>query len=192
MARPKAFDPIEILDKAMRLFWRRGYEATSIQGLVDHLGINRQSLYDTYGDKIALFLRAIERYTETIIRPGLAALEAPGSPLGNVRKLIAIWAGQATNPDLPGCLITNTITEMSTRDGELSDLTHAAIALIEHRLYRALERAVEQGELHVSTDTQALARFLTGMAQGIHVMGQHTKSRESIRDIVCVTLAVLD
>ncbi len=72
MARHKEFDQDEALQKAMEAFWARGYEATSMQDLVEHMGINRQSLYDTFGDKHSLFLKALDRYHEVETRKLLA------------------------------------------------------------------------------------------------------------------------
>src|SRR5437588_10770448 len=79
MARPKTFDRTEMLDRAMELFWYRGYEATSIHDLLEHLEISRQSLYDTFGDKHALFLEALKRYEEKGKASMVATLNGSGS-----------------------------------------------------------------------------------------------------------------
>src|SRR6266852_1410049 len=87
MARPKEFDRDQALQKAMEVFWSRGYEAASIQDLVKHMGINRQSLYDTFGDKHALYLQALDRYREVEGRKLLELLERPGSVKKSLRQL---------------------------------------------------------------------------------------------------------
>src|SRR5882762_5197437 len=89
MARHKEFDRDEALHKAMEVFWSRGYKATSIQDLVKHMGINRQSLYDTFGDKHALYLLALDRYREIEVRKLFDLLERPGSVKKNLRQLFA-------------------------------------------------------------------------------------------------------
>src|SRR5256714_15658440 len=87
MARPKEFDRDEALQKAMEVFWSRGYEAASINDLVKHMGINRQSLYDTFGDKHALYLQALDRYREVEGRKMFELLEQPGSVKKSLRQL---------------------------------------------------------------------------------------------------------
>ena len=79
MARTKTFDPSVALEQAMAVFWLKGYEATSMQDLVEAMGINRASLYATFGDKRQLFLAAIAHYDATVVRPAMAPLEAPGA-----------------------------------------------------------------------------------------------------------------
>ena len=80
MARPKAFDVERALDRAVEVFWTRGYEATSLCDLLEHMEIGRQSLYDTFGDKHGLFLAALERYRRAMSQSLLGALERPLQP----------------------------------------------------------------------------------------------------------------
>ena len=87
MARQKEFHRGEVLHKAMEVFWTRGYEAASIQDLVKHMGINRQSMYDTFGDKHSLFLEALDHYREIQSRKVFEVLERPGSMKKNLRQL---------------------------------------------------------------------------------------------------------
>jgi TetR/AcrR family transcriptional repressor of nem operon len=87
MARQKEFNRDEVLHKAMEVFWMRGYERASIQDLVEHMGISRQSIYDTFGDKHWLFLQALDRYREIQSRKVFAVLERPGSMKKNLRQL---------------------------------------------------------------------------------------------------------
>ncbi|HSH40807.1 MAG TPA: helix-turn-helix domain-containing protein, partial [Arenicellales bacterium] len=86
MSRNKAFDETEVLERAMTLFWRKGYEATSIQELVTHTGIQRGSLYATYGDKRRLFLAALDHYCGVIAARRLHVLTAPGSGKAAIRR----------------------------------------------------------------------------------------------------------
>src|SRR5436305_13985260 len=87
MARQKEFDRDEVLHKAMEVFWTRGYEGASMQDLVKRMGINRQSIYDTFGDKHSLFLQSLDRYREIESRKLFAVLERPGSVKKNLRQL---------------------------------------------------------------------------------------------------------
>src|SRR5690349_24968801 len=87
MPRPKSFDQDTVLDQAVQLFWERGYEATSMADLEAHLGLGRQSLYNTFGDKQALFLKALERYRNDVGGEALARLNAPGAGLDAIRSV---------------------------------------------------------------------------------------------------------
>src|SRR6266700_5433476 len=109
MARPKTFDRTQMLDKAIELFWDRGYEATSINDLLDHLGIRRQSLYDTFGDKHTLFLEALKRYDQRNSAT-IDILEGSGSGKEAIERVFhrAVQTLGQTKPPR-GCLIVNTM-----------------------------------------------------------------------------------
>ena len=192
IGRPKEFDHDEALESAMDVFWTKGYEATSVQDLLDHMGINRGSMYGTFGDKHALFVEAVEHYARTVMQHAYDTLEAPGSPLGNVRKLITMWAELAASGECRGCLITNTAVELAPHNPAVAEAVKSALRLLEKALHKTLERAVEAGELPAETNTRALARFLTSSGQGLVVMGKANVSRATIKDIVAVTLSVLE
>ena len=89
MARPKAFDEEVVLDRAVEVFWAKGYEATSIQDLVDAMGIQRGSLYATFGGKHQLFLTALDRYGEVVVKKLLAILESKPSALESIEQFFA-------------------------------------------------------------------------------------------------------
>src|SRR5260370_742343 len=97
MSAVKQFDRKEVLDRAMRVFWERGYEATSIQNLVEATGINRASLYATFGGKKELFINSLSRYEEVFVKPLCAALDAP-TPRRATSGCAGIAAASATPP----------------------------------------------------------------------------------------------
>src|SRR6185503_2842523 len=113
MVRTKQFDKHTALDEAMELFWQRGYHATSIQDLVDHLGVNRQSLYDTYGGKEQLFLAALERYREIQAAPVRRLLERDGPVREILRDLFRSFVDGVLSEDSKGCFMVNTATEVA-------------------------------------------------------------------------------
>ena len=120
MARPKSFDPDDALDEAMRAFWRRGYAATSIHDLTEAMGINKFSLYSTFGDKRAVFLAALDRYTKRVVGTMLADLEAPEAGLAEIRQYFEIIVGGATRShEVCGCLMTNSGIELAPEDAEI-------------------------------------------------------------------------
>jgi len=184
VARPKAFDPDEVLDRAVDLFWRRGYEATSVQDLVDHLGISRVSLYATFGDKHTLYLLALDRYEER---------NAAGLPedCDALEAIEALFRAAADDPERRGCLMVNTATELATLDAEAGAKVTAALRRAEDTFRAALERARAAGDLPLDRDPVALARFLTLAYQGVRVMAKAGAPQQSLDDAVTVTLTTL-
>src|SRR6478609_6945275 len=118
MARTKEFDPDAVLQSALELFWRRGYEATSMTDLVEHIGIGRASIYATFGSKHELYLKALDRYTETHDPLLMSELSQPGPALPAVRTLVRRFAAEAASPEgrLNGCFVTNTAAELAPHD----------------------------------------------------------------------------
>jgi TetR/AcrR family transcriptional repressor of nem operon len=102
--RPRSFDEDQVLDRAMLLFWKKGYEATGLSELEQATGLGRQSLYGAFGDKRALFLRIVERYFERILKPSVVdVLDAPGSGRANIESIFKQWESVAEAPDFHGC-----------------------------------------------------------------------------------------
>ena len=191
MARHKEFDRDEALHKAMEVFWSRGYEAASINDLVRHMGINRQSLYDTFGDKHALYLQALDRYREVEGRKIVELLEQPGSVKKNLRQLFQIAIEKALC-DRRGCFMGNAMSELAGRCKDTAARTCSNMGAAHEAFYRALLRGKREGELKGIRDPRAMARFLYSSLQGLVLMGKATQDRKTLNDIVTVTLSVLD
>ena len=193
MARKKEFDREEVLEKAMEVFWRKGYEATSIQDLVECMGINRGSLYDTFTDKHTLFLDAIAHYRHTVVEQAFARLAAPGaSKQAIIDHFHAVVDRAIVDGRRWGCLMTNTIVELSAHDSVIAARTQANLQQIDNTFYQALVRAKQQGELKPDHDLHALAQYLTASMQGLRVISKVTPDPSVLRDIVKVVLTVLD
>jgi TetR/AcrR family transcriptional repressor of nem operon len=193
MARHKEFDRDEALHKAMEVFWARGYEAASIQDLVNHTGVNRQSLYDTFGDKHALFLQALDRYHEVESRKLFDLLEKPGSVKKALRQLFTFVVEESLcNKERRGCLMGNAMSELGGRCKATAAKTCRNMAAIEDALYRALVRGMRNGELKGVREPRAVARFLYSSFQGLVLMAKAKRDRKTLEDVVKVTLSVLD
>ncbi|PYK08000.1 MAG: TetR family transcriptional regulator [Verrucomicrobia bacterium] len=168
MARQKEFDRDEVLHKAMEVFWSRGYEGTSIQDLVQHMGVNRQSIYDTFGDKHSLFLEALDHYREIQSRKVFEVLERPGSMKRNVRQLFEEAVARSLSPEgRRGCFVGNSMSELAGRCKETATRTCNSVASAEKMFQKALQRGKAQGELRRVSDTRAVARFLYSNLQGL-------------------------
>jgi TetR/AcrR family transcriptional repressor of nem operon len=193
MARQKEFDREGALDRAMGAFWTKGYAATSIEDLVAHMGIQRGSLYATFGDKRSLFLTALDRYQRVVTRELFEALEAPRSGLEAIRRFFRLRVERSLDRSRPpGCLVTNSAVELSRRDRGAAAKVGASLAGLEAAFLRALARARAQGELAARRDVRALARFLTSSAQGLSVMAKAFPERAVLEDVVAVVLAALE
>lgn len=175
----------------MELFWRNGYEATSLAELLRVMGIGRQSLYNTFGDKHTLFLEAARHYIDSNGQHLLNALQAPGSPVGNIRKALEQVVDFLAGGECRGCLVTNSIVELAPHDEEVAKLVQLMIGRTEKAFKTALDRAVENGEILAGTDTKAVARFLNNTVHGLVVMGKASASRAVLKDVVRVALSTL-
>jgi TetR/AcrR family transcriptional repressor of nem operon len=193
MARHKEFDRDEALHKAMEVFWSRGYEAASIQDLVKHMGINRQSLYDTFGDKHALYLLALDRYGEVEARRVFELLEQPGSVKKSLRQLFEGVVEKALcDGPRRGCFMGNAMSELAGHCKETAARTRSNMAAAEESFYRVLLRGKKEGELKAVRHPRAVARFLFSSFQGLVLMAKATQDRKTLEDVVKVTLSVLD
>ena len=193
MARHREFDRDEALHKAMEVFWSRGYSAASIQDLVRHMGINRQSLYDTFGDKHALYLLALDRYREVEGRRMFELLERPGPVKNSLRQLFEGTVEKALcDEQRRGCFMGNAMSELAGRCKETAAKTCTNMAAAEEVFYRALLRGKKEGELKRVSDPRAVARFLYSSLQGLVLMAKATQDRKTLKDVVKVTLWVLE
>jgi TetR/AcrR family transcriptional repressor of nem operon len=191
MPRPKSFDEDAVLDKAVQLFWERGYEGTSLADLEAHLGLGRQSLYNTFGDKQALFLKALERYRHNVAG-NLAQLDAPGAGLEGIRAFFLETIENLTAPgERKACLIINTLLERGAQDADaLLRCNHSQEGL-ERAFRRALAQAKTSGDLPNSVDIEAAATLLVVQSYGLNVLAKTGASAGDLRAAVEVLLAGL-
>ncbi|MFF7857285.1 TetR family transcriptional regulator [Streptomyces sp. NPDC007904] len=194
MARSKEFDPDAVLQSALELFWRRGYEATSMADLVEHLGIGRASIYATYGNKRELYLKALDRYGESRDPHLLRQLSRPGPALPAVRSVVRGFAAEAADDARrrAGCFVTNTAAELAPHDTAAARRVELSWEHLETLLHSALVRAQEQGELPPERDPRALARMLLVLMQGLRVVGKASADPGRVRDAAEQALALLD
>ncbi len=191
MGRPYEFDKNETLSKAMDVFWEKGYKATSIDDLVDRMGIQRGSIYNTFGDKRELFLSAVEHYGDVVTSRTLKVLEADGSPIENIKKFFDIIVNTPPDSRSKGCLISNTVVELAPHDEEVADVVKGIMKKIQTAFQNCLERAVEAGELPETTNTRVLSNFLATSTHGLIVTGKSIPDKKQLKDVVDVILSTL-
>lgn len=168
MARSKGFDPDAAVDRAMSLFWVRGYERSSLQELVDHMKVGRRSLYDTFGDKHTLFLRALRRY---ITQQEAETRDlADGAP--DARSAIRILLENSVvegGIDSRGCLAVNSATEVSPADAEVAQAVDRHFDTTRQLLAELLRRGQRDGSVRRSADPDVLATVLFNAWLGLRV-----------------------
>jgi TetR/AcrR family transcriptional repressor of nem operon len=191
MARTKEFDEDQALDDAMNLFWERGYEATSIQDLVDTTGVQRQSLYDTFGSKHEIFLRSLMRY-QALEGNQVANLtkQHPEGGLSLIKAIFESCAAQAIH-DARGCFAANCAAELGTSDEAVAERVRIGCEGLQDLFERCLTQARKAGELGTSSSPPALAHFLVNAFFGLRFMAKTRPSKAMIGDVVSVTLAAL-
>ena len=192
MVRTKQFDRHAVLDEAMEVFWERGFHATSIQDLVDRLGVNRQSLYDTYGGKDQLFLSALERYREIRAGPLRRLLESDRPALDILREFLDNSVTSLLNGGWKGCFLVKTVAEMAGQDPAVTQVCSANVRHMEGTLSGLLLRAQQSGEIVSQHSPLQLARFLINTMNGLSVTAKATRDRKVLDDVVNVALAALE
>ncbi len=192
MARPKAYDPEEILERATALFWRKGYEATSVADLVKALGVNRGSLYSTFKDKRALFLAALDRYDEREIGATVRHLrntQGPGRE--RIQSLFdEVIRGVEERGDRRGCLVCNTAVELAATDPEVTQYVKRSHERLTSAFSVAL--AADPGYPTEPERRDRRAHFLTATLMGVHVMAKSGATPDTLRGIVRIAMRGLN
>ncbi|PIQ62065.1 MAG: TetR family transcriptional regulator [Bacteroidetes bacterium CG12_big_fil_rev_8_21_14_0_65_60_17] len=184
MNRPLAFDPDVALDRAMHLFWERGYEGTSLQDLLRATHLSKSSLYQTFGSKHALLLEAIRRYRDEISSRMDADLAAASSGRAFIEDVFSEFAES-------GCFVLNCASEFAQRDREVAELVSCGLARFEAIFEAAVRRAQQEGEIDHGRDAKALARYLVSSRSGLKTMAKAGASPRTMKDIVDAVLRTL-
>jgi TetR/AcrR family transcriptional repressor of nem operon len=189
----KQFDPEIALDKAMQLFWAKGYAATGMRELLETMEIGRKSLYDTFGNKRALYIKALDRYSQAIVGEIYRGLNNPDRPaLENVRVVMRDLAAMHCAPMSPGCLLGVSMAQFRTDDAEMAAVLRKHMQRVERAYYKAFVKAQAEGDLNPTTNVRNLARLFMSAHQGLALIGRVTETREVPRGIVEGALAVLE
>jgi AcrR family transcriptional regulator len=183
MARPKEFDQDEALDQAIRLFSQQGFAATSTDELMRVMDIGRQSMYDTFGDKRALFLRALELYVTESVQSIGVELDRNGSALSAVRDALVSFAERKDLSSSEGCMGLNAIGEFGQRDADVTRITRSAARIQRQNLMKVFARAQIQGEVDADADLEGMADFFESTLAGIRIAAKAGKSRQALRKV---------
>ena len=193
MPRTKQFDEDKVLDKAVEVFWRKGFHATSMQELVDHMGINRASLYDTFGGKEALFEKAFQRYRERSRQNIADFLNSHASVRDGLMRLFERTIEHAVvDPDAKGCFVVNAKTELAAGDQNFCHTLNRNREDLEQLFHHYLQSGVDRGEISPDKDLRTIASLLFTLYNGIMVLIKIDPDREKLLRTVRAGLNVLD
>lgn len=165
MSRPKEFDRDAALDRAVELFWSRGFEGTSIRDIVEATGVQKQSLYDTFGDKHALYLAALNHYivqADSVI----AKLDDPGPSTVTILRGVLHALATATCSGARGCLLVQAAGELGPHDPEVGELAHANVVALEKAFVGLVRRGQSRGEIRGDLSPRGAARMLITVMWG--------------------------
>jgi TetR/AcrR family transcriptional repressor of nem operon len=196
MARPREFDAREALHQAMLLFWKKGYEATSVDELLEQMGINRASLYGTFGEKRALFLQSLKHYEKLFGYQELLERAREGSPIAALKELFAETIQQLTKTPLRdrcGCLMQNTALELAPHDPEIGEIVRKNTHDCEAVFRQVLRLAKEKGELRkTGEEISDLAVFLFANLSALRALAKSGGKGRSLRAVANNALSLLE
>jgi TetR/AcrR family transcriptional repressor of nem operon len=193
MARTREFDEERAIDAAVDCFWARGYEATSVRDLAEHMGIGGASLYNAYGDKRALFSRSLERYANRSMRERIARLEARHQPKQAIRAFLTeIVDRSLKDPDRKGCLLVNSALDVAPHDARIGKVVAGYLDELRAFFRRNLEAARSAGQVPDDIDPEELSGHLLGVLLGIRVLARTGAKRRLLEGVARPALALLE
>lgn len=180
----KTFDENDAIEKAMRVFWEKGFESASIADLIAGTGINRGSLYNAFGGKRPLFVKALLKYEQDIRRSMLARLEALDDPKQAICDLFdGIVAESVADTEKKGCFVINTASEISVHDGEVNEIVANGFREFEAFFRRSIEVGQARGNIPEKLDPEASAKTLMALIVAIRVLGRGIFSESALQTI---------
>jgi TetR/AcrR family transcriptional repressor of nem operon len=183
MARTKEFNEDQALDKAIEIFWHKGYSGTSAQDLVTHLGLSRSSLYDTFGDKQKLFSKALKKYHQDNYVKVKEILETTT----NVKETLTVIFKLAVVESLEdritkGCFMVNSAVELAMHDEEIAKIVSDNREIMGEVFYNAIKKGQEAGQISTKNDARLLARFIFNTYSGIRVLARAGEKDKQVYD----------
>lgn len=192
MSRTKDFDEGAVLNKALQLFWTKGYAATSAQDLVDALGISRSSLYDTFTDKRNLYIRALEQYRKQKTGAMVEMIDAATNIEELIRDMLKFVTSESIHDkQTKGCFMVNATIELAPQDKEIAAIINHNIEDVEDALTRAVKRGQESGQVSAHHSPRAIARFIYNTISGLRVTAKSGADKKVLDDIVKVSMGVI-
>ena len=184
MGRPKEFDRDDALMRAVHTFWAKGYYGTSVQDLVDAMGIHRASLYDTYGSKQDLFREVMERYSSHVLETCFPQIDGEGAVLDRLRNFFHEVVDDLCGDPRQCCLVVRTVASVADDMPVALELSARHVARVDARLAALLEQGQERGELDPALDAASLARHLRNTLHGLTISAAPSRDPQELREMV--------
>ena len=176
----------------MRLFWRKGYAATSVQDLIETLHLSRSSLYDTFGDKRILFIEALKLYSERVISSTARTLNESPSPIAGIQKVFDdLVAGAGSETGALGCFMVNSVAELVPYDPDVTKIATMYADALQRLFTTLLTQARSQDMLTKKQTPEQLSAYVFNMIQGIRILIKSGATREQVQAISAITLQSL-
>jgi TetR/AcrR family transcriptional regulator, transcriptional repressor for nem operon len=192
MARPRKFDEDAVLEAAMECFWSRGFEATSMRDLIEKTGITSASLYNTFGDKRALYERALDRYVEGSVADRVKRCEELAPREAIVSFFSEIVKRSLADRDRKGCMLVNTALDLAPHDPKFQKVVGEVLLRIEAFFKRCARAGQKDGTINSSLSAEELARHLLGVLLGIRVLARVRPDRTLLEGVVRPAIDLLD
>lgn len=192
MARTKEFNEDQALDKAIEIFWHKGYNGTSAQDLVNHLGLSRSSLYDTFGDKQKLFVKSLKRYqhqNHEILKEFLGNAENIKTAFTEIFKQAVVESLQ--DRITKGCFMVNSAVELAMHDAEIGKIVLDNQKTVENIFYQAIKKGQESGQISNKMEARSLARFIFNNYSGIRVLARSGERDKQVYDDILKSIFAL-
>lgn len=189
MARTKEFNEDQALDKAIEIFWHKGYNGTSAQDLVTHLGLSRSSLYDTFGDKQKLFAQSLQRYQKSAQKQVMELFDQSE----NIKETLHDIFKQAVIESLEdritkGCFMVNSSVELAMHDEEIAKIVKNNSQVMEEVFTKAVQKGQDSGHISKANSAKVLARFIFNNYSGIRVLARSGERDKQVYDDIVKAL----
>ncbi len=193
IGRPLQFDPDKALDTAMQLFWRKGYESTSLQDLLKAMRLSKSSFYQTFKSKGLLFERSIQNYQSLLTDELQSQLRQANSGKAFLESLFSSVASETCGSDARrGCLLMNTASEFAQTDASIASLVSDSLDEITSIFEKAIKQGQREDDINKDKEARTLAIYLVSSMSGLKNMVKAGADRETIKRIVKITLSILD
>ena len=191
MARPREFDEMEVLEAAMRCFWARGFEQTSVRDLAEQMGITGASLYNAYGDKRSLYRQALVHYIEKTVHERVTRLEKLPPALAIRTFFDEIIERSVDDEQRRGCMLVNAALELAPYDAEFRQLVVEETTFIETFFRRCVAAGQRGGSINASRSPDEMGKLLLSVLLGIRVLARSRPEREVLEGAANAAVALL-
>ena len=186
--RPREFKTEQVLEAAMQQFWRAGYEATSLQDLLQVMHLSKSSLYQTFGSKHELFLRSIDFYQQSLVDEIYKSLSNSRTSKAFLKQLLENVIAEAASKKKKGCLLVNTVNELSHRDKTVSKAVLIAFRNVENVIRLAVEQGKKESTIKTAVSTETLVDYIITNISGLRTMAKSGADKSRLASVVNIIM----